>query len=388
MGTYYRPEWLSVVDAGRALIAAVITASALLGCKAGVPPPATNADQAMSEQQSRAFIEALKPQRPGKPIVAVLALNEGTETTDFLLPHGLLKRADVAEVKAVAPQSGRVTLYPALQVEIEQDLAGFDRIHPSGADYVIVPAMHDDNNPRITAWLRQQADKGARIIGICVGGLVLGQAGLLDGRRFASHWYYRGTLAERHPGATYVPHQRYVADRGVVTTTGITASMPTMLALVEAIGGREKAKALAAELGVPSWNPAHDSSLFSLDAGRAWTYMLNKAAFWRREKWSVDVQDGMDDITLALAADAWARTGRVSVEAASASGPVKLRSGLMLMARQFAEAVPRVPLAGTLKPAQQLDRTLCEIGQRYGTAQREWVMLEMEYAGKPSNCSY
>ena len=186
--------------------------------------------------------------------------------TDFLLPHAVLQRAGVADVQPVAPRRGRVLLYPALQVEVAQDLASFDQVYPSGADYVVVPAMRDDNNPAITAWLKQQADQGARIIGVCVGALVVGRAGLLDGRRCTTHWYYRSTLLKRHPSAVYVPHQRYVIDGSVATTTGITASVPTMLALVEAIGGRDKAQALAAELGVDSWSPAHDSSLFGLTA--------------------------------------------------------------------------------------------------------------------------
>jgi putative intracellular protease/amidase len=340
---HYKPERFrgfrdvgAVRGAVRALIGIIIAALGLLGCGAGVPLPQAEVDAAMSERQEQAFVEALKPRRPGRPVVAVLALNEGTETTDFLLPHALLRRAGVADVQPVAPRRGRVALYPALQVEVAQDLAGFDRSHPSGADYVIVPAMRDDNDPAVIAWLQRQADQGARIIGICAGGLVLGRAGLLDGRRFASHWYYRSTLLERHPGATYVPHQRYVIDRGVATTTGITASVPAILALVEAIGGRQKAQALAAELGVTSWSPAHDSALFSLNASRAWDYLLNKAAFWRHQQWSVDVQDGMDDVALALVADAWSRTGRVSVEAASASGPATLRSGVVLMAQPAA----------------------------------------------------
>jgi transcriptional regulator GlxA family with amidase domain len=99
----------------------------------------------------------------------------------------------------------------------------------------------------------------------------VGRAGLLDDRRFTTHWYYRSTLLKRHPGAEYVPHQRYVIDGSVATTTGITASVPTMLALVEAIGGHAKAQALATELGVDSWSPAHDSSLFGLNVSRAWS---------------------------------------------------------------------------------------------------------------------
>jgi putative intracellular protease/amidase len=341
----------------------------------------------MFERAQQAFVEALKPTRAGRPVVAVLALNQGTEMTDLLLPHAVLRRADVADVRIVAPHSGRVSLYPALEIDGAQDFASFDRLHPAGADYVIVPAMITDDNPAVATWLKQQAMRGARVIGVCSGARVVGQAGLLDGRRFAGHWYDRGTLLGRHPGATYVPHRRYVMDRGVATTTGITASVPTMLALVEAIGGQAKAKALAAELGVASWSPVHDSSPFYLDTGRRATFLFNKAAFWRHERRSIDVQNGTDDIALALVADAWSRTGRMSVEAVSASGPVRLRSGLVLMARASGNgAAAPLSLSAALKPAQQLDRTLCEISVRYGASRREWVVLEMEYPAPASGC--
>ena len=348
--------------------------------QSGVPRPSAHADATEAERQAQAFVEALKPRRAERPVIAIVALNEGTEMTDFLLPHAVLQRAGIAELQPVAPRRGRVLLYPALQIEVARDLASFDQVYPSGADYVVVPAMRDDNNPAITAWLKQQADRGARIIGVCAGALVVGRAGLLDGRRCTTHWYYRSTLLKRHPGAVYVPHQRYVIDGSVATTTGITASVPTMLALVAAIGGREKAQALASELGVEAWNPAHDSSLFEITANRAWNYLLNKAAFWRHERWSVDVWDGMDDIPLAFAADAWSRTGRVGVDAAG-SGPVTLRSGLVLVAQPASEGTPRLPLTPGLKPVQQLEQTLREIAERFGAARSEWVILELEYTG-------
>lgn len=360
---------------------AIALLAGLLGCESSVQVPPLQTDAAAIERQAQAFVEALKPRRKGKPVIAVVVLNEGTEITDFLLPHAVLRRSGLAEVQAVAPRRGRVDLYPpAFTVEVPQDLTDFDRAYPAGADYVIVPRMLDDNPPAITAWLKRQAQRGARIIGVCAGVLVVGQAGLLDGRRFTTHWYYRGDILKRHPGAVYVPHQRYVVDRDVATTTGITASVPAMLALVEAIGGRPKAQALAAELGVDSWTPAHDSSPFGLTGGRRWDYVLTTVAFWRRERWSVDVADGMDDVALALAADAWTRTGSVGIEA-SAPGPVKLRSGLMLLAKPAAQDVPRMPFEPALKPAQQLDRTLDEIAARFGAARRERVMMELEYAG-------
>ncbi len=86
---------------------------------------------------------------------------------------------------------------------------------------------------------------------------------------------------------------------------------------------------------------------------------------------------------LAFAADAWSRTGRVSIEAA-ASGPVALCSGLVLLAQPAAEGTSRLPLTSNLKPVQQLDRTLSEIAERFGAARSEWVMMELEYAGSTS----
>jgi transcriptional regulator GlxA family with amidase domain len=333
-----------------------------------------------------AFADAMKPAHPRRPVVAILALNEGTEMTDLLLPHAVLKRADVAEVRIVAPRAGRVRLYPALEVDGAQDFASFDREHPIGADYIVVPAMEPDDDPAVTAWLHRQAQQGARVIGICSGARVVGRAGLLDGRQFSGHWYDRRTLLKRHPGSRHAPNQRYVVDRSVATSTGITASVPTVLALIEAIGGKQKAAAIAGELGVSSWGPEHDSARFGLTPRRALTYLVHNATHWRDEPWQVDAQPGMDDVALALAADAWARTGRVSIAATTATGaPVTLRSGLTLITHA-ADGAPRVPLQATLKPVQQLDRTLCEIAARYGESRRGWVMLEMEYAGSGADC--
>jgi transcriptional regulator GlxA family with amidase domain len=365
-----------------AVFVSSIAALFLAACGDGTQMPPAPADPALREQQTQAFVQAMKPRRAGRPVVAIAMLNEGTETTDFLLTHAVLQRADVADVKAVAPRRGRVELFPAFQVDVPEDFEGFDRAHPSGADYVVVPAMSNDADPAVIAWLRRQAERGARIVGVCNGTLVVGNAGLLDGRRFAGHWSSRSKVLERHPGSTHVPHQRYLVDRGVATTTGITASIPVALALVQAIGGRDKAAAVAAELGASSWSPEHDSRPFALTVRRGASYLLNKAQFWSHERWGVEVRDGMDDIALALTADAWSRTGRVSVRAQSASSrSVTLRSGMMLVTERSGLERPRLPLTTAMKPLQQLDATLCQIQERFGVSRREWVVLEMEYSG-------
>lgn len=93
----------------------------------------------------------------------------------------------------------------------------------------------------------------------------------------------------------------------------------------------------------------------------------------------------MPEATLALAADAWSRTHRVSVNA-SALGPVKLRSGLVLVARPAPPDTPRMPLTPGIKPVRQLDRTLCEIAERFGEARRDWAAIGLEYPGTADAC--
>jgi putative intracellular protease/amidase len=363
-----------------ARIAASMAALACCACSPGKPPPPPAADQAAAARVQQAeFVQAMKPTRAGRPVIAVLALNDATETTDLLLPHAVLTRADVADVIVVAPHAGTVRLYPALQVQAEMDFARFEQAHLRGADYVVVPAMEPRDDAAVAGWLRSQHERGARVVGVCAGALVVAQAGLLDHRRYASHWYYQADVSKARPGATYVPHRRYVVDGDVATTTGISASVPMTIALVEAIAGPQRARALADEIGVADWTPAHDSSRFGLNAERRWSYIVDKLAFWRREQRAVDVRDGSDDIALALVADAWSRTGLVQVRAAAAASTVRLRSGLVLTAGPAAPGALRVAFGEGVKPVRQLDRTLCEIDARFGPSRRDRVEQEMEY---------
>ena len=122
--------------------------------------------------------------------------------------------------------------------------------------------MSRDDDPAVLHWIRSQAAKGAIIIGVCAGAKVVGAAGLLDGKRATTHWYYLEELRSKHPTIRYVANRRLVVDRGVATTTGVTASMPMSLTLIEAIAGRERAEAVARDLGLTHWDARHDSGAF------------------------------------------------------------------------------------------------------------------------------
>jgi putative intracellular protease/amidase len=324
----------------------------------------------------------LKPSKRQRPVVAIIGVNEGTEVTDYLMPYGILSRADVADVLAVATKPGRVKLYPALQVEAQSSTAEFDQKFPQGADYVIVPAMHRDDDPLALQWIRDQAARGAIIIGVCAGAKVVAEAGLLDGKRATTHWYYLAKLLERHPKIRYVPDRRVVIDGRIVTTTGISASMPMSLTLIEAIAGRDKAQDVARQLGLSGWDLQHDSAAFKFTRPFAMSVIGNTLAFWKRERVSIDVRPGVDEVSLALVADMWSRTYRSRATTFSATaGAVGTRSGLRIVPDETGATSPSEQqlLLDDTPPAKTLDATLRSIADRYGARTAEMVAMQLEY---------
>jgi transcriptional regulator GlxA family with amidase domain len=343
-----------------------------------VPPPVPPAE-------TEAMLAALRPPKRPRPLVAMIGINDATETTDYLMPVGILRRANVADVVMLATGPGAVRLYPALTVEPDATIAEFDAQHPDGADYVIVPAMSRDDDPVALDWLRRQAGKGATIIGVCAGAKVVAAAGLLEGRRATTHWYYRGEMLSRSPGITYVANRRIVVDGHVATTTGITASMPMMLTLIEAIAGRDRAHAVARQLGVTSWDLRHDSGAFTLTRPFALTVLGNVLAFWRREQLGIALSPGMDEVSLALAADAWSRTYRSRAATFAAAGPVQTRHGVRVVPDRRTATWPAarlLPAVANRLPAPTLDETLAAIRRRYGTRTSAAVAMQLEYPGQ------
>ncbi|HYD26242.1 DJ-1/PfpI family protein [Brevundimonas sp.] len=364
---------------GAVVLAAAIGAGLILSLP---PAPAAASPAPVPAGEAAAALAALKPPKRDRPVIAIIGINDATETTDYLMPYGILKRADVAEVVLLATEPGPVKLYPALTVEADSTTAAFDAAHPQGADYVIVPAMSRDDDPAALAWIRKQAAGGATIIGVCAGAVVVGETGLLDGRRATTHWYFLKRLRKGRPEVRYAPDRRLVVDGRVATTTGISASMPMALTLIEAIAGRGKAEAVARELGLASWDARHDSGAFRLNRPFALTVMGNKLAFWNRETLGLALTPGMDEVSLALVADAWSRTYR-SRAATFAEGPVTTRSGVRILPDEATTDWPearRLEDVGARRPAGALDTTLAEIESRYGRRTADVVAMQLEYS--------
>lgn len=93
----------------------------------------------------------------------------------------------------------------------------------STADSVIVPgyAPHAEPAPAVIEALRAASGRGTRMISVCTGAFALAAAGLLDGRRAATHWRDAAELAARYPAVNVDPDTLYVSEEPVLTSAGI-----------------------------------------------------------------------------------------------------------------------------------------------------------------------
>lgn len=105
-------------------------------------------------------------------------------------------------------------------------------------------------NPVLIDWVRHRATQARRIASVCTGAFLLAAAGLLEGRRAATHWEYCSRLAQRFPSVRVEPDPIFVRDGPVWTSAGVTAGIDLALALVEEDLGRSIALAVARYLVV------------------------------------------------------------------------------------------------------------------------------------------
>jgi hypothetical protein len=151
------------------------------------------------------------------------------------------------------------------------------------------------------------------------------------------------------------------------------------LALIAAIAGSARAQQVADELGLPDWSAAHDSRPFTLRPADYLTLAGNWLAFWSHEELAISAQAGVDEIALALTADAHARTYRSQV-LSIASAPLVTRSGLRLIPdAAYSEPGMRSLSIANGPASHALQQALDNIASRHGPATARLVALQLEY---------
>jgi transcriptional regulator GlxA family with amidase domain len=140
------------------------------------------------------------------------------------------------------PIRSRSGLVVQSQRELERIREAPDTLVVVGGGPGIEKAADD---PLVVAHVRRIARHTGRVASVCTGAAILAAAGLLDGRRSTTHWYYADRLAQRHPEVLVDPAPIYIRDGDVTTAAGITSAIDLTLAFIEEDRGADVARQVA-----------------------------------------------------------------------------------------------------------------------------------------------
>src|ERR1700761_9267195 len=167
---------------------------------------------------------------------------DGITALDAVGPYEVLRSVPGWEVTFVGKEPGTVrTDAGSLGLVADVGLA-----EAPEADILVVPGGRGNRpllqDAEVLDWIRQ-VDQGTRwTTSVCTGSLVLGAAGLLDGRRATGHWLYLEPLREY--GAEPVSGGRWVEDGRYLSSGGVSGGIDMALHLVDREVGPEVAQTI------------------------------------------------------------------------------------------------------------------------------------------------
>lgn len=173
--------------------------------------------------------------------VSLLDLSGPLEAFRVAADFALKEQRRTYECIVVSARGGRVKTANGVELNTRSARS----VSGKTIDTLVVPGalrVEDVTRDRaLVQWVRKTAPAYRRICSVCVGSFLLAAAGILEGRRAATHWMHAPLLASRHPSVTVEPDAIYVHDRKVWSSAGSTSGIDLALALIEQDEGREVA---------------------------------------------------------------------------------------------------------------------------------------------------
>ena len=154
------------------------------------------------------------------------------------------------EVLLVAEATEAVMAAGGLRVVPDYTLANCPRL-----DVLVVPGGWGTRagleNHALIDWIAARGAQVSTLTSVCTGAMLLGRAGLLDGRRATTHWRSLDWMRESYPNVTVEREQHVVQDGNVFTSAGISAGIDMALRVVAQYCGEAVARATARHMEYP-----------------------------------------------------------------------------------------------------------------------------------------
>jgi len=122
-------------------------------------------------------------------------------------------------------------------------------------DILVVPGgwgtRAEMSNQRVLKWIAERAREIETLTSVCTGAMLLGQIGLLDGRRATTHWRSLEWMRQSFPSVTVEDKLHVVEDGQVLTSAGISAGIDMALRVVARYCGEAVGRATARHMEYP-----------------------------------------------------------------------------------------------------------------------------------------
>jgi transcriptional regulator GlxA family with amidase domain len=188
-------------------------------------------------------------------LTVAVVITPGFSPFHFSVPCILFGNAmpdpQLFNVEICAEQPGTVLSDIGLSMNVEH---GLERL--AVADIVIVPFWHNpDERPAqaLLDALTHAWQRGAEVVGLCLGTYVLAYAGLLDHHRAATHWEYERDFSARFPSVHLDSNSLYTCDERLITSAGTAAGIDCCLNIIRQHYGAAVANRVARRMVVPPY---------------------------------------------------------------------------------------------------------------------------------------
>lgn len=193
-------------------------------------------------------------------VVGILLFND-VEVLDFCGPFEVFsvtrlneekrrQEASPFSVLLVAEKKDPITTAGGMRVLPDYDLDDCPRL-----DILVVPGgwgtRTEMNNARLVDWITRRSRQIETLASVCTGSLLLGKAGLLDGKRATTHWRALDWMQELFPETRVERHLHFVEDGNLITSAGISAGIDMALKVVSRHFGDDAARNTAKNMEYP-----------------------------------------------------------------------------------------------------------------------------------------
>ncbi len=147
-----------------------------------------------------------------------------------------------------AEKKGRLKSAAGFDIDVRHGLEAMAR-----ADIIVIPSWHDVTQAPGAALIRalhKAQQRGAKLVGLCLGAFVLAHAGLLDGKRASTHWRCAAAFAALFPDVQLDADVLYVDQGQILTSAGTAAGIDCCLHLLRQLCGAEISNRIARRLVV------------------------------------------------------------------------------------------------------------------------------------------